>query len=69
MVKEGTLPFKFDKKRVARFGMLPRYARDASEIRWFETEGVMCFHVVSHAGCSTTWYGPLTAILVAWGCC
>lgn len=47
MVKEGTLPFLFDKTRAARFGVLPRYAKDASEIRWFETDSMMAFHVVS----------------------
>jgi carotenoid cleavage dioxygenase-like enzyme len=46
MVKEGTLPFKFE-KRPARFGVLPRYAKDASEIKWFETETMIILHVVN----------------------
>lgn len=47
MVKKGSVPFHFDKTRPTRFGVLPRYASDASAIRWFEApgEGFMIFHV------------------------
>ncbi len=47
MVKERTLPFKFDKSRPARFGVLPRYAKDASGIKWFETDPLVILHVVN----------------------
>lgn len=46
MVKEGTSPFVFDKSRPSRFGVLPRYASDASQIRWFETDALVAFHTV-----------------------
>ncbi|GAB4814752.1 hypothetical protein N2152v2_001798 [Parachlorella kessleri] len=47
MVKEGKLPFIFDKSRPARFGVLPRYAKDAAGIKWFETEPMIILHVVN----------------------
>ena len=49
MVKEGTLPFKFDAARPARFGVLPRDATSAEGIRWFSTKvgvkGLLVFFV------------------------
>jgi carotenoid cleavage dioxygenase-like enzyme len=45
MVKERRLPFTYRKDRPARFGVLDRYAKDASTIRWFSTEPCMIFHV------------------------
>lgn len=38
MIKEKALPFRFDSRPV-RIGVLPRSARSADEIRWFETGG------------------------------
>lgn len=47
MVKEGASPFTFDKERPTRFGVLPRSATDASQIRWFETRPLVAFHTAS----------------------
>eukprot|EP00899_Mesostigma_viride_P017268 jgi/Mesvir1/25542/Mv01786-RA.4 len=48
MVKEGKLPFVFDKSRPSRFGLLPRYARDESEIKWFVlNEACYIFHTAN----------------------
>ncbi len=46
LVKKGKIPFEFRKQRAARFGVLDRYAKDATGIRWFEINpGFMSFHV------------------------
>jgi carotenoid cleavage dioxygenase len=45
VVKYKTLPFWFDKERPTRFGVLPRYSKDSSDVRWFEVPAVMMFHV------------------------
>lgn len=37
-------PFHFDKSKKARFGVLPRYAKDVSEMRWFESAPFFGFH-------------------------
>lgn len=49
MVKKNMLPFEFDKTRPTRVGVLPRYAEDASDIKWFEADGPgrMIFHTVN----------------------
>ncbi|GAB4824146.1 hypothetical protein N2152v2_011192 [Parachlorella kessleri] len=47
MVKENATPFVFDKSRPSRFGVLPRYAKDASQIRWFEAEPMVAFHTAN----------------------
>ncbi|XP_068637586.1 carotenoid 9,10(9',10')-cleavage dioxygenase [Aristolochia californica] len=43
MVK-GKLIFTFDTTKKARFGVLPRYAKDEHEIRWFELPNCYIFH-------------------------
>lgn len=71
MVKLGGSPFTFDKARPTRFGVLPRTASDASEIRWFETEPLVAFHTVGtvEAASSSFW----CCVCYAWGanrfCC
>lgn len=47
MVKSGTLPFVFDSQLPTRFGVLPRYAKNEDDIRWFEVPAVMMFHVAN----------------------
>ncbi|KAK9808682.1 hypothetical protein WJX72_001857 [[Myrmecia] bisecta] len=47
MVKEDSLPLRFDGTRVSRYGVLPRYAKDASALKWFELPGHMIFHVAN----------------------
>ncbi|KAB1224822.1 Carotenoid 9,10(9',10')-cleavage dioxygenase 1 [Morella rubra] len=44
MVKENKLIFTFDAMRKARFGVLPRYAKDDLLIRWFELPNCFIFH-------------------------
>nr|XP_010931015.1 LOW QUALITY PROTEIN: carotenoid 9,10(9',10')-cleavage dioxygenase [Elaeis guineensis] len=43
MVK-GKLIFTFDTTKKARFGVLPRYAKDDRHIRWFELPNCFIFH-------------------------
>ncbi|XP_070674045.1 carotenoid 9,10(9',10')-cleavage dioxygenase 1-like isoform X2 [Malus domestica] len=44
MVKEKKLIFTFDHTKKARFGLLPRYAKDELLIRWFELPNCFIFH-------------------------
>ncbi|KAI4323412.1 hypothetical protein L6164_023020 [Bauhinia variegata] len=44
MVKENKLIFTFDSTKKARFGVLPRYAKDELQIRWFELPNCFIFH-------------------------
>nr|AFK39230.1 unknown [Lotus japonicus] len=44
MVKNKTLIFSFDSTKKARFGVLPRYAKDDKQIRWFELPNCFIFH-------------------------
>ena len=43
MAKGGFL-FKFDKKKEARLGVLPRYATSESKLRWFTIPLCYIFH-------------------------
>ncbi|KAK9092065.1 hypothetical protein Syun_026976 [Stephania yunnanensis] len=44
MVKENQLVFTFDKTTKSRFGVLPRYAKNDLQIRWFELPNCYIFH-------------------------
>ncbi|EEF44631.1 9-cis-epoxycarotenoid dioxygenase, putative [Ricinus communis] len=44
MVKEKKLIYTFDATKKARFGVLPRYAKDDREMRWFELPNCFIFH-------------------------
>ncbi|KAM1577661.1 carotenoid 9,10(9',10')-cleavage dioxygenase 1-like isoform X1 [Malus sylvestris] len=44
MVKEKKFIFTFDQTKIARFGLLPRYAKNESLIRWFELPNCFIFH-------------------------
>lgn len=47
MIKQNTLPFIFDTSLPTRFGVLPRYAKDESDMKWFEVPALMMFHVAN----------------------
>ena len=47
MLKKGTVPFEFNAARATRFGVLDRYAADASGIKWFSVDPCMIFHVAN----------------------
>ncbi|KAK1552342.1 hypothetical protein Q3G72_015009 [Acer saccharum] len=44
MVKETKLIYSFDPTIKARFGVLPRYAKDELQIKWFELPNCFIFH-------------------------
>lgn len=44
MIKGGS-PVIFDGEKKSRFGVLPKYASDASEIVWIESPNTFCFHL------------------------
>ncbi|KAK2996538.1 hypothetical protein RJ639_007699 [Escallonia herrerae] len=44
MVKENKLIFTFDSTKKARFGVLPRYAKNELLINWFELPNCFIFH-------------------------
>lgn len=44
LIKGGS-PVMFDGKKKSRFGVLPKYASDASSIVWVETPNAFCFHL------------------------
>ncbi|KAF8086088.1 hypothetical protein N665_0635s0019 [Sinapis alba] len=44
MVKEKKMLYSFDPTKKARFGVLPRYAKDDLMIKWFELPNCFIFH-------------------------
>lgn len=44
MVKENKLIFTFDASKKARFGVLPRYAKNEAQLKWFELPNCFIFH-------------------------
>ena len=44
MVKEKKLIITFDATKKARFGILPRYAKNELLIKWFELPNCFIFH-------------------------
>ncbi|XP_057749258.1 9-cis-epoxycarotenoid dioxygenase NCED2, chloroplastic-like [Arachis stenosperma] len=44
MIKGGS-PVMYDGKKKSRFGILPKYASDASSIVWVESADTFCFHL------------------------
>lgn len=41
---KGKLIFSFDATKKARFGVLPRYAKDELQMRWFDLPNCFIFH-------------------------
>lgn len=44
-MKKNQFAFTFDETKPARFGVLPRYAKDESLMQWFELSTCIIFHV------------------------
>nr|GEV80804.1 carotenoid cleavage dioxygenase [Tanacetum cinerariifolium] len=46
MIRSGS-PVSADPKKVARLGVIPRYAKDESEMKWFEVPGLNVVHCIN----------------------
>ncbi|XP_061352451.1 9-cis-epoxycarotenoid dioxygenase NCED2, chloroplastic [Gastrolobium bilobum] len=44
MIKDGS-PVIFDETKKSRFGVLPKYAKEASDMMWIESPDTFCFHL------------------------
>ena len=54
------LPWQYHPENGARIGLLPKYAEDASQLRWFDLPGFFAFHTAN------AWQeGPLVHLFVA----
>ncbi|KAK9283836.1 hypothetical protein L1049_012090 [Liquidambar formosana] len=47
MIVEGKSLVGFDSGKMSRVGIIPRYARDESEIRWFDVPDFNIFHAIN----------------------
>ncbi|KAF5204175.1 9-cis-epoxycarotenoid dioxygenase [Thalictrum thalictroides] len=59
----GGSPVVYDKNKTARFGILPKCAVDATEIKWVEVPECFCFHLWN------AWEEPETNEIVVIGSC
>lgn len=62
MIRGGS-PVIFDGAKKSRFGVLPKYAKDASSIIWVESPDTFCFHLWN------AWEEPETEEIVVIGSC
>jgi hypothetical protein len=46
---EGEHVYKFDASKESRIGLLPRYAKNESQIRWFTIPTCMIFHLCEYS--------------------
>ena len=44
---QTALPWNFHPEAGARIGLLPKYAKDASQLRWFDLPGFFAFHTAN----------------------
>ncbi|CAI9757149.1 unnamed protein product [Fraxinus pennsylvanica] len=59
----GGSPVVYDKEKVSRFGVLDKYAKDASSMKWVEVPDCFCFHLWN------AWEEPETDEIVVIGSC
>ncbi|XP_074319191.1 9-cis-epoxycarotenoid dioxygenase NCED2, chloroplastic-like [Silene latifolia] len=62
MIRGGS-PVVYDKQKVSRFGILPKYATDANDMQWIEVPECFCFHLWN------AWEEPETDEIVVIGSC
>lgn len=62
MIRGGS-PVVYDKNKVARFGILNKYATDADKIKWVEVPDCFCFHLWN------AWEEPENDEIVVIGSC